>query len=291
LAVTGGVYWLASYPKSGNTWIRFALRAMETGGEPVRFDESARWQPDFRLWRTRSSASTREVLDDALNLDSSVLTHDEIERLRPRAVAAWAGEDPARVVKVHDAWRRNEGGEPLFPPELTAGVVYVARDPRDVAVSFADHRGISIDAAIAMMADPATTLAASGPALQRHVPQRLSSWSGHVESWLGSPCPRRLLIRYEDMAADPATQLERIAAFIDLPASSETIARAVAATRFDAMRAEEERVGFEERSASSRRFFRRGIVGGWRDTLSAGQARAIVETHRAVMIRLGYAVD
>ncbi|MFX4369970.1 hypothetical protein ABTA37_19770, partial [Acinetobacter baumannii] len=88
------------------------------------------------------------------------------------------------LLKVHDAWLPTAAGEPLFPPEATAGVVCIVRDPRDVAVSLAHHLAVPIDAAIAMMADPDAQLARVERGLPLQLRQRLSTWSGHVEGWL-----------------------------------------------------------------------------------------------------------
>lgn len=277
-----GFYWLASYPKSGNTWVRLALDSLARNGAPPDFAVHTRFIP---------IAANRPVLDDLLDVESSDLTATEAEALRPRLYEAEAQAATAPLLrKVHDAWNLTAAGEPLFPPAVTLGTVCIVRDPRDVAVSLADHLGKTPDEAIALMADPEATLARHGRRGKTQLPQRLLTWSAHVESWLDAPgMPPPLVLRYEDMVADPAGSLLRVARHLDWTTTPEESERAAAATRFDALRAAEERHGFRERSLKAARFFRRGVAGGWRDTLAPAQAARIERAHAAVMARLGYA--
>ena len=70
----GGIYWLASYPKSGNTWFRTFLRNLiEDGDQPA----------DINDLSTGSIASSRGWLDEVLGFDTAELDPDEVDRLRP----------------------------------------------------------------------------------------------------------------------------------------------------------------------------------------------------------------
>jgi aryl sulfotransferase len=62
----------------------------------------------------------------------------------------------------------------------------------------------------------------------------------------------------------------------------------VGATQFDRLRSEERAGHFPETLRGDRPFFRRGIVGGWRDTLSSAQVARVESDHGEVMARLGY---
>ncbi len=182
-----GIVWLASYPKSGNTWVRLALEFLERGHLSLNDDAARRF----------SIASSRQLLDEVLGLNSSELPPDEVEVLRPRAYEALAREAKGSVVlKVHDGWTMTRAGEPLFSPAITRAVIYVVRDPRDVAVSCAHHYMLSMDQAVSQLAGDRT---ASNPrgGISTQVPQRLLSWSAHVESWLDAPRMPVLVVRYE----------------------------------------------------------------------------------------------
>lgn len=275
-----GFFWLASYPKSGNTWLRLALPALGQG-KAVDFSVRSDFAP---------IAASRMVFDRVLEIESSDLTPDEIALLRPRCYEALAQLTPEPLFrKVHDAWSLTPAGEPLFPASVTLGTIYVVRDPRDVAISFAHHVGQGIDRVIARMNDARTNLVSQETQLSEQLPQFLGDWSGHVAGWRTAPGARpTLLVRYEDMKADPAGQLRRIAAYVDWPVTDEGVRHAVEATRFETLRAMEEKLGFRERPDSAQRFFRSGKAGGWREVLTAAQAEAIQAAHGAMMRELGY---
>ena len=275
-----GFFWLASYPKSGNTWLRLALSCLRHG-KPVDFSVRSDFAP---------VAASRIVFDQVLGVESSDLTQDEIALLRPRCYEALAQVAPEPLFrKVHDAWGLTTAGEPLFPASVTLGTIYIVRDPRDVAVSFAHHLGVGIERVVDRMNDPRARLASQETQLPEQLPQFLGDWSAHVAGWLAAPGARPpLLVRYEDMRIDTAGELARIADYVGWPVAAEDTARAVADTRFETLSAAEDRHGFRERPNSARRFFRRGEAGGWRDALSASQVAALEAAHGAMMRRLGY---
>lgn len=271
-----GLVLLASYPKSGNTWLRAVLESLRRGGAPVALNQ---------LSRTIANIAWQRLFDTAMGVDSADLTDAEIIAARPhlhRRLAATCADWP--VFKVHDARLPfPPSGELLFQAGVVKAVIHVVRDPRDVAVSLANHIGRPVEDAIARMAD-AGRVARGGSQL----PQFLSSWSAHVESWLESPDLKLFTLRYEDMKAHPEAAFGGAARFIGLDARPEALSDAIANTRFERLRAQEAAEGFVERPEACDRFFRRGEVGGWRDSLTPAQAERIVLDHGRVMRRLGY---
>ncbi|HLO78661.1 MAG TPA: sulfotransferase domain-containing protein [Magnetospirillum sp.] len=277
-----GLVLLASYPKSGNTWMRAFVESLRQGGQPIQIATLRTGIPNI-AWRG--------WFGELMGVEASDLEPGEIARARPdyhrrlcRFMPGWA------AFKVHDCQHRVEpDGEWLFPADSVAAVVYVVRDPRDVAVSLSHHIGRPIDEAIRRMADHHWTASLDGEGPASQFPQFRSSWSGHVESWLDAQRYLRLhLIRYEDMIANPQAAFGAVAAFLGLDTSPAAVAAAVAATTFDSLRAQEEAHGFCERPSSMEFFFRSGKAGGWQDRLSPEQAERIVTRHGAVMRRLGY---
>ncbi|MBN2752096.1 MAG: sulfotransferase domain-containing protein [Rhodospirillaceae bacterium] len=270
----GGIFWLASYPKSGNTWARCLISSLLNGGGNV----------DLQAIKVGPNSAGRGWIEQRLDINIEEFTLEDLVAARVAAEGAHASvcTDPC-CIKVHD---RNDGR--LCPATLTRGVVYIVRDPRDVAPSWAKHMNVDVDAAIAVMADPNLTLSR----LFRYkpqVPQELGSWSGHVLSWLDDPPGPLLLLRYEEMLADPERELMRLARFLGLDTDTQTVSAAVAACRFEILQEVEAREGgFAERPAHMERFFRQGKAGAWRETLNALQASRIVDDHGAVMRRLGY---
>jgi len=271
---------LASYPKSGNTWLRVFLASLVSG-------RTADINALSFLGRT---ASGRVGFESALGIASVDLSLEQQANLRPRAYEIWAADaDRPLYCKAHDAYHLTPSGEPLFPTAATRGAIYVVRDPRAVAVSLASFNAEPIDRAIARMDDPDQMLSGSIGRLHRHLRQRLLRWSEHVESWLAAPFPVHLL-RYEDTHADPHAAFAATAAFLCLPHASEHIAAAIEASSFSRLQAQEREAGFVEKPYRIASFFREGCTDGWRRELAPEQAARIVAAHGPVMRRLGYDV-
>jgi aryl sulfotransferase len=276
-----GIFWLASYPKSGNTWLR-AFIASLVSGEAADIN---------KLTFLGNIASSRSAFDQALAIAAADLTSEQQANLRPRAYEIWAA-DSARPLycKAHDCYHLTPAGEPLFPTKATRGAVCVVRDPRAVAVSLAYHHGRTIDAAIVRMADTNASFSNLQDRLDQQLHQQLGSWSDHVKSWLKAPFPV-LVVRYEDMHADPASAFGAIAHFLDLPSDPQQIASGVAATNFSRLQEQERTSSFVERPREAAAFFREGLVDGWRGALTPEQAARIVADHGAVMRQLGYDLE
>lgn len=280
-AATKANVWLASYPKSGNTWMRIGLITLRDGGGAV---DLARMTNNIGIF-----LAMRQRLDMALDIDSSDLSIEEVQLLRPKIYGLIDHQGRETTIwKIHDCWERTTDGEAMFPAEATAAALYLVRDPRDVAVSFAHHFEVTIDKAIELMADPDYRVAAKKNSSHYHLPQHYSNWSGHVTSWLDQSGLQPILIRYEDMVADFAAALRRASAALNWNSNAAAIQATVDATRFERLRMQEQAGNFPEGLGGERLFFRRGIAGGWRDTLSPAQAARIEHDHGEVMERLGY---
>jgi hypothetical protein len=236
-------------------------------------------------------SASRRVLDACLGIEVSHLTPDEARRLLPIAYRAWALDSRLpRIIKNHEAFTNLEGGVPVFPPDVSHGVVYIVRDPRDIAISLAAHIGKSIDEAICRMEDPSYQMGDNSLG-EMQVPQRLLAWSQHAESWLAAPMPR-LLVRYEDMIEEPIREFSEITKFCRIPTRQDVLARAVEACSFGNLQALEKKSGFIERSPlSTTGFFREGRAGAWRQMLSRDQIGRIEGIHGAMMLRFGYTLS
>ena len=273
----GGIYWLASYPKSGNTWFRTFLANLMSGSDtPVDIND---------LHHT--IASSRGWLDEVLGFDTAELHPDEVDRLRPH-VYRWSlrAAEPS-YHKIHDAYLM-VGGEPLPSREATLGALYIIRNPLDVAPSYAHHRNSSIDSAIDAMCDPAHALSRGTRGLPHQVRQRLGTWSEHVISWVDAPGLPCTVIRYEDMIDDPVPTFTRAAQFLRVPHDPALIARALDFSSFDRLAQMEAAHGFREKNTSGGNFFRKGGKESWKGVLTPAQVRRIVDAHGPTMRRFGY---
>lgn len=276
----GGICWLASFPKSGNTWTRILLSHLI----------AREWiDEDHFAALTGSLSSNRPLFDNATGLSSSDLTDDEIDLLRPSIYRDMAEEADRRLyTKVHDGYHDCGNGEPLFPADCSYGAIYLVRHPYDVAVSYANHQGHEdYDRIVTQLNNPEHVMAGSKSSQLR---QRTLGWSGHYRSWHEQREIPLLTLRYEDMLADTAACLARMAGFLGLPEKDdrEAIATAVEESRFERLREKEDRFGFRERPEKTGRFFRAGRAGDGRKVLTGEQRERIYAANRDVMEELGY---
>lgn len=278
-AATGGTYWLASYPKSGNTWFRTVLANYQrVEDEPV----------NINALHTGGIASARAMIDDLLGLETGDLDPDEIDRLRPLA-HDWR-DKPGEAIyqKTHDAYRINSDGTPLLGSRQTRGALYFIRNPLDVAISYAHHNGTGIDKAIESMGRENHGLNRSKKSIYRQVRQHMGTWSQHVLSWVDAPTLNLLVLRYEDMHADGWHQFGQAITHLGLSLDDERLDRALRFSAFDVLKHQEAEAGFIERPGGMNGFFRNGKAGDWRSQLSDAQIAQIIADHGAVMLRFGY---
>jgi hypothetical protein len=277
------VIWLASYPKSGNTWFRAFLTALLNPGSPGI---------DINNMHPATIASSRQLFDEMTGVASADLSPDEIERLRPGVYRQNALESEEVLYhKVHDAYVLLTNGEPLFPADVTKTVLYFIRNPLDVAVSFAHHLNAGIDKTIAIMNNPGYAFCHKTDRLFNQLQQKLLTWSGHVKSWVDESGLPLLVIRYEDMKDKPAETFSRAATFLGINHCTSEIETALDRASFARLKQQEEEKGFSEKSAASPSFFRKGIAGDWKNVLSSEQVQRVVNEHYEVMERFGYLED
>lgn len=269
------IVWLASYPKSGNTWLRAFLAnyLFETDG-PASFEA---------VQSVSTGDSPGPVYARLAGRDHRGLTLPQYFDARARHLQGVATRGAVNLVKTHCANARF-GDAWLIPAALTLGAIHLVRHPLDMLVSYADHWGIDLDRAARQIADPKNTI----PASEKTAPQFLGAWSDHVASWTGTRDFPVLTLRYEDMLADPEPAFAAVVRHIGAPLDRAVLARAVEAASFPVLAAMETAGGFPERSPAQARFFRAGRTDQWRDAVPDKIAHRVTRDHRAAMKRLEY---
>lgn len=277
------IIWIASYPKSGNTWVRaFLTRMMRVSPDGFSINDLL-----------GKNASSRKLFDEQLCIESSDLSFDEIDSLQPLALKSFAKDITATpyFMKVHDKFRYGAKGEAFFASSISIGAIYIVRNPLDVAVSYAHHNKQEVDAIIKQMRDEHLVYYNVRDRMSSHLPQQLSSWSGNIRSWLTQKEIPLLLIRYEDLVTNPLEQFGRILDFSGLGSLQEQLPIGIEEVSFESLQKQEEIHGFKEKHAASDFFFRKGVVGSWRDVLTDRQKEEIITDHREVMEELGYLIN
>ena len=273
---TGKIVWLASYPKSGNTWTRsFLLHLFMNPKQPFSPDTIGEMSPidTSRYW-------FEQLVDEPVD----TWQEEDVARLRPEAQREIVKHAPDSIfVKTHCALL-NWHGFPVIDLELTAGAIYIVRNPLDIIASFAAHSGLTLDQIVGVMNKPDHVL----PGVKTQVPHLIGSWSQHVLSWTARPNAALHVMRYEDMVARPEETFGGLAKFLGLNPPADRLDRALEFSSFDTLQTFEETEGFSERTDRQERFFRAGKSGGWRDELNDDQVACIIDVHREQMVRFNY---
>ena len=271
-----GILWLASYPKSGNTWLRAFIHNLFTNAKHP-FDIN-------RMSDLTHGDSNAKWFQPLHNNNISLLSNTEIAKLRPLAHNSIVQTSSETVmVKTHNAMVE-DGGAPMITPHLTVAAIYIIRNPLDVAISYADHLGVNIDKIIEAMANKRFR----SPGSDTHVPEIYCDWSTHVKSWTNKRGSALLILRYEDMQTNPTKTFSQVAKFMGADPPRERLKRAIKFSSFKVLRAQENKQGFVERTPVQKNFFREGRVNTWRQKLSKQQIEKIVEYHHVQMREFDY---
>ncbi len=266
------VIWLASYPKSGNTWIRFFLINLLYG-------------------KQKSTERFEELLPDLHN------TKNLGELLR----------NAIPIAKTHLLLTEEH---PLFA--RTAGYIYVMRNPIDVMTSNFNYRlltqtdhsrwikGEDIDALRSKYFDQFIEHCGD----QAWVRFGMGNWAQHVMSWLdqryGLP---GIVVKYEDLVRDSRTEFERVCKFLHVEANAVDFDTAIASSSFSELRKLEEREIEQKRSGFfyrrsyetshelGYRFMNRGANSSANETPTSLRIRFASSDFAPLMKRFGYLDD
>lgn len=277
------ICWLASYPKSGNTWLRMWLaafisdRPIDINHLPLRFAFSDS-QP-YTYSAVSPVPLDRLPPEHILHLRNAVLMH----------FIAMASS-PNVFVKTHCA-NVEMSHLRLIPPTLTAGAIYVVRDPRDVALSWARHLGVEPKEAVDLMCNEGAIVGGGKKfGYGENIITGLRSWGQHVMSWTADTPWPGLMVRYEDMVENPMRVFRNVTKFLKMPLDNERIRRAIKRTSFDNLAKQERESGFTE-AVGSTRFFYKGKVGVWKDELDPLSQARLTGKFGDLMQKLHYGPD
>lgn len=267
------INWLASYPRSGNTWVRVLLHGYYFG-PPADTADVALTVPDIHAPQ-----------------------HTRGERARE-------GGPAVQMFKTHLVWSDRHPGA-----ARTNKVVYLVRHPADVLLSCLNfHRvmgtqagpqgGGATSAKIDEGAYVRTFLRLGGD--QAWLGNNYGTIEENVASWLDR-CPApTLVVRYEDLRGDTPAGLRRLLEFLGEPVDGARIERAVRGASFDNMRALEirEKRGRKDKhpffggsDATLRKgvyFMAKGRVGERLDRIEKGFDARLRERFAPVLERFGY---
>lgn len=275
------IVWLASYPKSGNTWFRIFLTNLRSEkAVPV----------DINAIITDGIFSSKAIFEIATGVDASELKPDEADQLRADVFRYYSNRfDDFLFIKAHDAYTYLRDGKPIFPSDVSYGAIYFVRNPLDVAVSWAFHKGGNLEEADKNI--NTYTITAIGSTYKNQLPQKITTWKEHVISWQSNQDIPILILRFEDMKNKPLETFKKAIQFLNWEYSDQEIEAAIEKSKFKNLKNQEQKKDFIEKQKGQSSFFRKGIVGDWKNHLTGQQIENILSYNASMMEKLGYSIE
>ena len=293
------IFWISSYPKSGNTLIRAILTGLLFSDNGI---------VDFKNMRNISLFETARRLnfikkineEDFYNLGNLKVLSKYWQQIQvSQELKEIANQKGYGFLKTHSclvSLNKN-----FFTNEnLTKGYIYVVRDPRDLSISWANHSNYSIDKSIDFLCNPLSVVRWINKSQFSELPkdivpmQFLSSWSEHVKSWTENNLQvPKLIIKYEDLIMNKKGIIGQIKIFfkdnynIEIRNFDQKLQNILKTTNFTFMRDNESKHGFEE-AMPGVKFFRKGKKEEWKTVLNKSQISKIENNFKTYMRKFNY---
>ena len=281
------IIWLASYPKSGNTYVRAFLSA-------YYFSESGEF--DFsQIARIDQFPHEKFFKEKVNNISEASKQWVPIQREINK-------DKKIRFFKTH-SFLGNYQGNQFTSPETTLGAIYIVRDPRNVITSLKNHYSFDDDKALNMIKDKTRSLMSNNGS---HASLTyISSWSENYLSWFRNNQFRRLFIKYEDLITNKYETFRDIIVFTNTlmnkveGVDKSKLQKAIESTNFNVLKKKEMSETFDgsESSFKSWRkfhsenknlFFNLGPENNWKKILELKTQKEIETNFKNEMSELNY---
>ena len=255
------IIWLASYPKSGNTWVRSFLSAYYFTNNGIF---------DFSLLKKFNQFPSKDFVDKKLK------SPNEIVRYWHPVQEDILKNKKIRFLKTHNALIEL-GNIKFTTPKYTLGVIYILRDPRNMITSLKNHTDISYDEALNFITNDETILYDT-KVNDFDATHYISSWQMHYKSWLLNKIFKKFIIKYEDLENNTEEVLNKLVIFVNsLIGNNQKIDKskfrnAIKTTSFENLQSKEIKGEFLENAISLKtnkkvKFFNLGSKNKWEKIL------------------------
>ena len=278
------IIWIASYPKSGNTWVRSIISSLIY---------SADGNFDFDLLQKIKQFPSKKHFENFTNDFQNI---NEIKKYWIESQNLINLDKEVKFFKTHHI--NCKIGEHAFTNRSnTLGTIYVVRDPRNLINSFTNHYSIDKNTAKNFIISRQSVTGALGEMKKDNkIFTILGSWNDHVKSWTNMN-QNLLLIKYEDLIKNPLNEINKIIKFlanlIDFSYNEEKINNIINSTSFEVMKKKEAEKGFHESvmdntNENKVNFFNLGKENKWEKYLNSEDQEFIKEKLGLEMKELGY---
>ena len=246
------IFWIASYPKSGNTWLRLLISNYLGSNDSNLFNNLK------YIKRFPDKIFFEGIIDkeDLKKNDIQIFKHfiSAQEKLNLN------GE--LNILKTHN-FAGTISGYPFTNSENSCGAIYIIRDPRSVVVSHAYHHEYNFEKSTNRILSTENIANNDG-----YLEARLS-WNVHYLSWKNINIPK-IILRYEDLIYDPYNNFLKILKFINqfkkINIDENKINDVIKKCSFKQVSDNEKKFGFVENKGKEN-FFRKGLVDEWKVVL------------------------
>lgn len=275
------IMWIASYPKSGNTWMR-ALLSCYLFDE--YHDKNSNVFSKMKLIKSfPKKFAFKNIIDENYLIKNKLGAYKYYIKAQEKI-----NKDPnLHIIKTHNFCGSLNGHE-FTNKQNTIGSIYIIRDPRDVAVSYALFANISYEESVRLLLNENRI-----SFVDKYYPEVRLSWKSHLNSWLSFPAPR-LLVKYEDLLKDTAGILRNTIIFINqffnnkIIIDEDKITRVVNECNFSKLQNLEKEIGFDETFIKDNIFFRKGKERSWENILPEILIKQIENNFSKEMKKLNY---
>ena len=281
------IIWLASYPKSGNTFVRAFLSS---------YYYSKDGNFDFSLLENIKQFPNEEFFSKKFN------NVEEASKEWVRAQKKVIENKKIKFFKTHSCMATYKE-RPFTTAETTLGAIYIVRDPRNVFTSIKNHFSMNDDDAMEMMKDKQRGLISDEGIFSTYT--LISSWANHYNSWTKTNHFRRLIIKYEDLISNSYETFRDIIVFTNTlinrteGVNKEKLIKAIESTDFKKLKDKEIKDGLDKSVTSFKKwrkihkenqnlFFNLGPKNNWEKLVNKGLSKKIEKEFELEMKELGY---
>ena len=276
------IIWLASYPKSGNTWVRLFLEALIFSKEKNLDINKA----NIRQFPLRQDFNGLTDNVDNINefISNSILSQEKINL-----------DNKIKFFKTHNAnWK--SGNYSFTNEENTQGVIHIVRDPRNVITSLKNHFDtIDYNDALKIIVNKKMVTGAIQKDKENTLTTVISSWSNHYKSWKKMK-KNYLLIKYEELLNNSYVEFNKITNYLkknyDINFNKEQIDIAIKKCNFENLSLQEDKQGFIEsainKNNEKKKFFFLGPKNNWEMLLDKKIVNQLEIEFKNEMLELGY---
>jgi len=279
------IIWIASFPKSGNTWMRAFLYAylyLDLDKETFSFD---------LLKKIKRFPNQNQLNDIGIKPKS----FEDVAKAWIRIQNHINSNKKINFLKTHQAFGNFENIS-FSDHNNTLGAIHLVRDPRDVLISYSKHMDQTLNETLDLVLEEES----KGYLNEKDkdiIGEIRGSWSQHYNSWKNFNIGEKITIKYEDLAEDPFNTFSKVIIFLSklfqkhsffLEVDEERIKKCIEISHFKNLQKLEKSVGFDEKNKKNVLFFNEGQTKQWKDKLDKKTIYRIEKKFKNEMKELNY---